>query len=115
MIVGGQAINSRSLACDHLLLLSALIILAIRLWPELISHDGERDMVDGPGMVVGGVCCVEPLHHFLNRVIWPIAALLMAVSFLLPALLERLLRPKEQVEDEPHRRRELAKKVLGER
>ena len=40
-------------------------------------------MIDGPGVLDHGVCCVEPLYHVLGHTLLPLAALLFVVFGLL--------------------------------
>ncbi|WP_139159588.1 hypothetical protein [Asticcacaulis taihuensis] len=60
------------------------------LLPLIVSHDGEQQMIDAPGVIYRGVCCIEAPWHFFQHLIWfpiaPLLLLLAAISAILSAL-----------------------------
>jgi hypothetical protein len=62
---------------------SGLIALIVAAMPFVVSHRGEQPMRDGPGVLYDGVCCVEPLYHFLGRTLLPLSVVLFFVFGLL--------------------------------
>ncbi len=63
--------------------MSGFVALILTAWPFVVSHHGEQLRVDGPGVLDHGVCCVEPLYHFLDRTLLPLAIFLFVVFGLL--------------------------------
>ena len=57
-------------------LTSGLIALMVALMPLFVSYRGELHMIDGPGVLEQGSCCVEPTYHWLGRTLLPLATLL---------------------------------------
>ena len=55
----------------------ALIVLSFLL-PLTFPHAGEQQMIDAPGVLYKGVCCIEAPWHFFQHLIWfPIAPVLL--------------------------------------
>ena len=62
--------------------LAAVVLLVISfLLPYVVSHQGERPMIDAPGVLINGECCTEAPWHYIQRVLWlPVVPLLTLVS-----------------------------------
>lgn len=62
---------------------SGFVALTVAVLPLVVSHRGEQPMIDGPGALDHGECCVEPWYHFLGHTALPLAAFLFFVFGLL--------------------------------
>jgi hypothetical protein len=82
-----------------LLCFSAIgFILLSFLLPFVVSHAGEQQMIDAPGVFYEGVCCVEAPWHFFQRLIWfPIAPFLLFFSAV-AAILSGLFKINHRVD-----------------
>jgi len=89
---GNIAKNLRQVALWLCLSAIGLICLSFFL-PFIVSHTGEQQMIDAPGILYQGVCCIEAPWHFFQRLIWfpigPVLLLFSAVAAVLALLLKK--------------------------
>lgn len=67
-------------------LLGGIGVLAEPVLYGVVSHEGERQMIDGPGVLVNGVCCVEPTWHANGRAGFYLGVLLLGLALVLAVL-----------------------------
>lgn len=59
------------------------------LLPLLGRHAGEIQMIDAPGVLDRGVCCVESPEHLIARLSFPLAIVVLIAGVLLNAITRR--------------------------